>query len=304
MKTKVLAVVLAVATLYSCKKDPLRTPPANPAALQRNNTTSADSTDTSAVDSMKLPAYPATARSCNFLPVYGDTIIYPQPSSNGDDVLSPVNSPGAGQYFAWPAGMVIDRNTGAVDLTQSQTGMKYAIGFVPAGTTDTCLSQLTLGGASYVDSAYIVTGGGVKAVPYFNGNPFQTSNCVGSGPGSGCSFDVTGSAAALNVVVNNSSGEIDLQNTLQGSSNQAGVFGATPFNGQTVTVPIYYQIRQGSNNALQRIDVQLMYFDSKADMNMALLSTLSTRSSNLYDGGLISTSVMPRPPLIILVRKN
>ena len=304
MKTKALAALVSATILFSCKKDTALPPPANPAPQQHSNAVTTDTTGNSGADSTVLPAYPATARSCSFLPIYGDTIIFPQPSSNGDDVLKPVNDPGAGQYFAWPAGMVIDRNSGAIDLTQSQTGLKYAIGFVKAGTTDTCLTQLTLGGASYVDSAYLVTGGGVKALPYFNGSPFQTSNCVGSGPGSGCSFDVTGSAATLNVVVNNSSGEIDLQNTLLGSSSQTGVFGPTPFNGQTVTVPIYYQIRQGSNNALQHIDVQLMYFDTMADMNMALLTTLSTRSANLYSGGLISTSAMPRPPLIILVRRN
>lgn len=302
MKPKVPYILLLVAALYSCKKEPI-TPITTPVVEERNNANSTDTTENSASDTLGLPAYPSTARSCTFLPIYGDTIIYPQPSSNGDDVLMPVNNPGTGHYFAWPAGMVIDRNTGAIDLTQSQTGMKYAIGFVKAGTTDTCLIQLTLGGASYVDSIYVVSGGGVKAIPYFNGNPFQTSNCVGSGPGSGCSFDVTGSAAALRVVVNNSSGEIDLQNTLQGSGG-IGVFGATPVNGQTVTAPIYYQIMQGSYNALQHIDVQLMYFDSKADMTASLLTTLSTRSLNLYEGGLISTSAMPRPPLIILVRRN
>lgn len=302
MKSRILSMLLIAGALYSCKKDPV-TPLAIP-VIQQHHHVAPDSTHAQGSDTTALPAYPSNANVCLLLPIYGDTIIYPQPGSNADDILMPVNDPGAGHYFAWPAGMVIDRNSGAIDLTQSQTGMKYAIGFVKAGTTDTCLTQLALGGASYEDSIYVVTGGGVKAMPYFNGNPFQTSNCVGSGPGSGCSFDVTGSAAALNVVVSNSSGAIDLQNTLLGGSGQTGVFGASPFNGQTVTVPIYYQIRQGSNNALQHIDVQLMYFDSKADMNMALLSTLSTRSANLYSGGLISTSAMPRPPLIILVRKN
>jgi hypothetical protein len=304
MKTKPLAVLLAAVIVCSCKKEPVLPASTNPVTQQPNTGPTIDTATNAGADTAALPVFPSTAPTCNLLPIYGDTLLYPQPSGNGDDMLSPVNNPGAGRFFAWPAGIVIDRNTGAIDLTRSQTGMRYAIGFVRAGTNDTCLSYLTLGGASYVDSIYVVTGGGVKAMPYFNGNPFQTANCVGSGPGSGCAFDVTGSAAALNVVINNSSGEIELQNTLDGSSNQTGVFGPNPFNGQTVTVPIWYQLRQGSNNAMQSIEVQMMYFDSKADMNLALLSTLSTRSANLYDGALISTSQMPRPPLIILVRKN
>lgn len=304
MKTKALAAFLAATILYACKKEPEVPTPTSFTSRQRNTNTIADSTNNSPGDTDVLPPFPSHASSCGLLPIFGDTLIYPQPTANGNDVLAPVNNPGAGKYFAWPAGMVIDQNSGVIDLTQSQTGMKYAIGFVKAGTTDTCLSSLTLGGASYVDSVYLVNSGGVTALPYFDGKPFQTSNCVGSGQGSGCSFDATGSAAALHVVINNGSGEIALQSSLDGSGGQTGVFGPTPFNGQTVTVPIYYQIRQGSNNALQRIDVELMYFDSKADLNMALLTTLSTRSANLYNGGLISTSLAPRPPLIILVRKN
>ena len=62
-------------------------------------------------------------------PIYGDTIVFDQPV-NGDYIVKPVNPPGAGKYFAWPVGMSLDQNTGAIDLTQSQTGMKYMIGFV------------------------------------------------------------------------------------------------------------------------------------------------------------------------------
>jgi len=47
------------------------------------------------------------------------------------------------------------------------------------------------------------------------------------------------------VYVSNSSGEIDLQKTLDGQSNKAGVFGTNPVDGQTVTATIYYQIKQG-----------------------------------------------------------
>ena len=80
-------------------------------------------------------------------PIYGDSIIYPQPTSGSDYIFRPVNNPGTGKYFSWPIGMVIDSVSGAIDVTKSQTGQRYDIGFIKSGTTDTCLSQLIIGGA-------------------------------------------------------------------------------------------------------------------------------------------------------------
>jgi hypothetical protein len=311
MKTcSLVALILAIA-IYSCEKAvpvSLHTQSAGPTQK------AADTTTTTSPDSTVIPPYPqqtANANSagtiapgCPVLSIYGDSLIYPQPTSGPDDILLPVNNPGAGKYYAWPAGMSIDHNTGAIDLTQSQTGLKYAIGFVPAGTTDTCLSTIILGGASYYDSVYVVTSGGVKAVPYFDANPPGGNICNGSGPGSGCAFDVTGAAAAQNVAVNNSSGEIDLQKTLNGNGAAGGVFGVNPVDGYSVIAPLYYQLRQGSNNAMQHIDIQFIYYGSKASISSALLTSLGTKLNNLLNGFLISTSANPRPPIIVITRRN
>jgi hypothetical protein len=260
-----------------------------------------------AVDTAVRPPFPQTAPSavnaCPALPIYGDSLVYMQPAAGQDAILTPLNNPGTGKYYAWPTGMAIDNTTGVIDLSKSQTGMKYVIGFVPAGTTDTCLSTLIVGGASYYDSVYVASSGGVKAVPYFNANPAGGSNCDGQGNGSGCSFDVTGSAEAASVFVNNSSGEIDLQKTLDGQSNQAGVFGANPVDGQTVTATIYYQIKQGSNNAMEHIDVQFMYYSSASSIPASLMNSLNTKLNNALSGTLISTSANPRPPLVIITRR-
>ena len=242
------------------------------------------------------------SNACPALPIYGDSVVYIQPTSGQDATLTPVNNPGTGQYFSWPAGMVINRNTGAIDLTQSETGMRYVIGFVPAGTTDTCLSTLIIGGASYYDSVYTETNGSVKAVPYFDADPALGSNCGGQGDGSGCKFDVTGSAQSAGVFVNNSSGEIDLQKTLNGQGNKGGVFGSNPTDGQTATVTFYYQLKHGSNNALEHIDVQFMYYSSASSIPAGLMNSLTSKLNNALNGLLISNSTNPRPPLIIIVR--
>lgn len=223
--------------------------------------------------------------------------------AGGDDILLPVNNPGPGRYFAWPAGLVIDHTRGAIDLTTSQTGLRYAIGYVASGSTDTCLSTLILGGAAYYDSLYIVADGGTRAVPYFDADPAAGNYCGNSnGTGNGCKFDITGSAAAQNVAVNISSGEIDLQKTLDGSAATGGVFGSNPVDGQTVNTSIFYELKKGSNNAVQLIQVQLVYYSSLSVVPVSLQLTVNTRLNNVLNGFMISTSSNPRPPLIIIVR--
>ncbi|HEY4109608.1 hypothetical protein [Puia sp.] len=245
------------------------------------------------------PAAPA-APSCPVLPIYGDSITFPQPSGS-DYIVHPVNDPGPGKYFSWPIGMVLDQNTGAINLTQSQTGMRYIMGFVKAGATDTCLSELIIGGAAYYDSVYVFENGATEAAPYFEANPYLPSVCANGG----CTFDVTGSAAAQKVIVNRTTGVIDLQKTLNGSLlSLGGAFGLLPVNGQTITTTITYRINYGSNNALQQIQVQLQYYDKRSLISGGLLGGIVNALDNVLAGHVISTTANPRPPLVIMVRKN
>jgi len=248
------------------------------------------------------PGVPASsaAPSCPALPIYGDTLIFQQPAA-GDYIVHPVNNPGPGKYFAWPVGMVLDQNSGAINITQSQTGMRYILGFVKSGTTDTCLQQLIIGGAAYYDSVYVFENGATTAPPYFEANPYLPSVCANGG----CTFDVTGSAAAQKVIVDKSTGVIDLQKTLNGTLlGLGGAFGLVPVDGATVTTTIYYKINYGSNNALQNIQVQLQYYNKKSLISGALLGGIVNALDNVLAGHVISTSASPRPPLVIMTRFN
>jgi hypothetical protein len=248
---------------------------------------------------------PPPQPSCPSLPIYGDTIIYPQPTNGSDYVVNPVNNPGSGKYLSWPVGMVLDSTTGAIDLTASETGMKYIIGFVASGTTDTCRTYLTIGGAAYSDSVHVLSLGETTAVPYFEANPTDLNLCQTS---NACHFDVTGSAAKMKVIVNKSTGVIDLQKTLNGTGLLGilgGAFGILPVNGQSVTTDIYYKIGDDpSNNALQKISVQLVYYDNTSLINGGLLGLVVTKLDNLVSGNPISTTSNPRPPLVVIVRHN
>jgi hypothetical protein len=248
---------------------------------------------------------PQQQASCPSLPIYGDTIIYPQPTNGSDYFVHPVNNPGAGKYLSWPVGMVLDSTSGTIDVTASETGMKYIIGFVASGTTDTCRSYLTIGGAAYTDSVHVLSLGQTTAAPYFEGNPTDLNLCQTS---NACQFDVTGSAARMKVIVNKSTGVIDLQKTLNGTGLLGllgGAFGILPVNGQSITTEIYYKIgNDPSHNALQKISVQFVYYDKTSLINGGLLGFLITKLDNLTSGNPISTTSNPRPPLVVIVRHN
>jgi hypothetical protein len=254
-----------------------------------------------ATNSTQPVPYPQNGiTSCSYGPDYGDTLVYVQPSIGQDYIINPVNNPGIGKYYSWPDGLVIDSLTGAINLTQSEKGERYAIGFVKSGTTDTCLSKLIVAGASYMDSVYVFANNEKKAAPFFNANPAMPTICNGSGvSGPGCAFDVNGTAASQKVIVDNKTGVIDLEKTLNG-----GAFGLLPLNGQTVTTTIYYQLNDGSNNALQHIQVQLMYYDKKSNIGAGLLNNVLMKLNNILTGNLIETAGNPRPPLIIITRFN
>jgi hypothetical protein len=236
--------------------------------------------------------YPETGvRGCSYSPNYGDTLIYPQPTIGPDYIVYPINNPGAGRYFSWPQGMVIDSVTGAINVTKSETGEKFDIGFVKTGSTDTCLSTVILGGASYMDSVYTLANNETKAYPYFNANPSVVTVPSGS------QFDITKDAYNKKINVNKGSGMIDLNNTLNG-----GAFGAMPFNGQTIETTMYYNLNDLSNKAMQQITVQLMYYEKRSQISAAVLNDILLKRNNILAGNPILKAGNPRPPLIIITR--
>jgi hypothetical protein len=256
-------------------------------------------TDSQAVQSVPYPQSPVTG--CSYAPDYGDSIIYPQPTNGPDYVVSPVNNPGTGKYFSWPGGMVIDSLSGAINVTKSQTGQRYDIGFVKTGSTDTCLKSLIIAGAAYMDSVYVLANNEKLALPYFNANPNLVSVCAGNGPG--CQF----ASNNAKVIVDPLTGVIDLQQTLNGTGgllNLGGAFGLLPLDGAQATTTIYYRLNDPSNNALQHIDVTFMYYTYKSQIGQGLLTNLLTKLTNVLTGNLISKSANPRPPVIIITRYN
>jgi hypothetical protein len=254
---------------------------------------------TLAVPAVPVVPYPVgPVQECSFAPDYGDSIVYTQPPTNGDYYAYVQNNQGIqGTYLSWPGGLNLNPNTGAIDLTQSETGLRYSVAFVKSGTTDTCISQLIVAGAAYMDSVYVLTVNDT-AKPYFNANPNWPSPCQ-TNQGKGCQFDYNDYAKNQGIVIDQHTGFIDLQKTMKKS-----LFGLLPINGTTVNTTIYYWLNDASNYADQKIQLQLVFYNHKSDIPAGLLSSITNNLINTLDNLLLSKGPSPRPPLIIIVRDN
>jgi len=280
--------LLSIFLATACKKS-LNNSSSNSGLYQHDSIVTAVNTTTH--------PYPITpVQECIYTANYGDSIVYPQPASgkSGNYYIYPQNTNGLkGTYFSWPAGLILDSNTGAINLTLSQTGERYDIGFIQYGTNDTCISQLIVAGTAYMDSVYVLSQSNISSPPYFNANLSAPSPCQNS---LGCQFDYNNYARYQGVTINKQTGFIDLQKTVQTA------FGIIPFNGATRNITIYYKLDDNSNDASQQIPVQLIYYNRKADIPPATLAIINSRTNSALKNQLLSKGPSPRPPMIVIVR--
>jgi hypothetical protein len=295
-----LILIMTICIAVACKKSVDQ-----PLLENNNNTTSpagniphiADTTLSTPIQPV-VPYPEAPASGCNFAPDYGDSVVFSQPAS-GDYYVYPQNNQGvAGTYLSWPAGLNLNSKTGAIDLSKSETGQRYAMAFVRNGTTDTCMSQLIVAGAAYMDSVYVLSLSDSTAKPYFNANPYGAAPCQGN-QGQGCQFDYNNYAHNQGIEVDQKTGFIDLKKSMSNS-----LFGLLPLNGATVNTTIYYKLNDNSNFAPQQIQLKLVYYNHKSDVPAATLLTMTDYLFNTLNDLLISKGPSARPPLIVIVRGN
>jgi hypothetical protein len=284
----VLIVSIVLLINFSCKKT------IEPADSDRTT----HQTDSTAVLTGDVPYPVKPVLDCNYAPNYGDSVLFSQPGSAGDVYVHPVNNQGIkGTYLSWPVGLDLDAQTGAIDVTRSESGQRFSIAFVHEGSADTCMSNLIVGGAAYMDSIYQLSQSSKTAVPYFNANPNTPNPCLNNS-GTGCRFDYNEVAERQGIEVDYKTGYIDLARTMLHYP-----FGFFPKNGATVLTTIQYQLDDNSNQAPQQIQIKLIYYNSRSDVPDNLISIIKNRV-----GGIINTQVTgdgpTKPPIIIITRNK
>jgi hypothetical protein len=226
---------------------------------------------------------------------YGDSILYMKPSA-GDYIVSPTKQR-PGTYTGFPEGIEIDETTGAINVTNSETGLRYRITHTaPDGTkTET---KVVLSGITFLDKFYNLSTGDSVAFPVYNSSVSRTLPLAGS------SFDEGNICNGAGCAVKTTDGTINLAQTVRN-----GVFGSTPRNDRRETFEIRYKINDASGKRENKLKVLLYWYDTMADVPADVWETLNSRTADgvfLRGNGAssvegISATAKPRPPCVIVI---
>jgi len=210
---------------------------------------------------------------------YGDSVFYLNNQSS-DYIIEPTQSR-TGEYIGFPEGIDIDANTGAINVSKSETGLRYRVTFYPDGSTDSFSTVIVISGINFLDGFYRLNTADSILRPVYNGNTGSSVPGVNSGTifdeGSGCN------SAGCNV--NTALGSINLAQTVRN-----GVFGAVPSNNDRHEFELDYRINDKSGKALNVMKVKLYYFDSMDDVTPEVFDIISSR-----DGAILNMSPKQNP---------
>ncbi|MBL7740040.1 MAG: hypothetical protein JNK14_12555 [Chitinophagaceae bacterium] len=222
---------------------------------------------------------------------YGDSIIYLKVQS-GDYIVKPTEHR-AGIYEGFPDGIEIDDVTGEINVSKSETGLRYRITHTaPDGTITT--AKVVLSGITFPDKYYHLSQNDSIAFPVYNADVSRILPVTGS------IFDEGNGANTGGCSVKTTNGQINLKETIRN-----GVFGSTPQNDVRKDFDIAYRLNDASGKAVNKIRVRLYYYERMSDVPADLLETLQDRADQ---GVFLRTTgtariAKPRPPCVIIVNQ-
>jgi hypothetical protein len=246
---------------------------------------------------------------------YGDSVYFLNPL--GIEVKVAPVSGGAGHYFGFPQGIDIDGNTGVINVSKSETGLRYQVYFIPDGSQDTVSTMITVSGINFLDGFYKLSSDDSIAHPLYNGLASQSI----PGVNNGSLFDEGANCNRQGCDVDVANGRINLAQTVRN-----GVFGAIPSNNDRHEFRLDYRINDKSGKAINTLNVKLYYFDTMGDVTPEVYDIISSRQgtilSDVLQGsifgesskittttrhttvtGLNLAAAKPRPPCIFIIAR-
>lgn len=269
---------------------------------------------------------------------YGDSLFYLRNNTSVYNI-QPVSRPSvAGKFKSFPVGLVLDSINGNINVSASETGVRYKIYYLNNNDIPVDSVRLVISGVDYRDSIFQINATPIlydTSFPIYNATPTLALPCSDDDDDDddmGCVFDETdldddgdddiNGVNQDKLLVDEKRGFIDVE-----ASFRAGIFGSqTPANGLSKDFTFYYRLKDLSNRALNKITVRVYHYRTRADIPQALLDTLNERKAistaasnrsvvnagrNLQEGpnqgggaydefvGFISKA--RRPPIIIIV---
>jgi hypothetical protein len=230
---------------------------------------------------------------------YADSIIYLKPSAS-DYIVNPVKT-APGIYTGFPEGIEINEITGAINVSKSETGLRYRITHTaPDGkVTET---KVVLSGITFKDHLYYLSNHDSIALPIYNADPNREL------PLNGSVFDEGNLANNGGCSVRTDNGKINLKETIRN-----GVFGFPPRNDAQETFEIRYRVNDASGKTENRLKVLLYWYNTVNDVPQYVWEILNDRTSQgvfLRQGTTTPTindipgaerAARPRPPCVIII---
>ena len=201
---------------------------------------------------------------------YGDSIFYLNNQSS-DYIVTPKQA-AQGEYSGFPQGIEIDSKTGAINISKSETGLRYRITFIPDGGTDSFNTMVVISGVNYLDGFYRLNTADSIARPVYN----ATINNSIPGINNGSIFDDGSSCNVAGCDVNVVNGTINLAQTVRN-----GIFGTVPSNDAHQQFQMKYRINDKSGETLNTIQIKIYYFDSINDVTQDVYDIISSRQGAL-----------------------
>lgn len=234
---------------------------------------------------------------------YSDSVFYVRSTSYQ---VAPTNNR-TGTYSAFPENLLIDPNTGNITVTitgkglESQTGLKYKIKFQETGTGFVDSTYITIAGINYLDRIYYLNQNDSIVSPLYNGS---FSNALPAG--------TYGISPDNRLAIDPATGKINLKECMR-----RGMFDLPAENGEWEEVSVEYKSADGSNQATNRIDIALYFYDRLNDVPVNVSELMRAHQSMVlgvsqtpipvtigpFDNDLPDNVAMnrPRPPCIIIV---
>lgn len=227
---------------------------------------------------------------------YGDSILYLKPG--GSNIVYPTTHRD-GVYTGFPEGIEIDEVTGAINVENSETGLRYRITHVST-KGDTTTTMVVLSGITFKDHFYYLNSGDSVALPIYNASETRTL------PLSGSTFDEGNVANGGGCSVRTDNGKINLAETIRN-----GVFGFPPRNDAQREFEIKYRVNDGSGKSLNKLKVLLYWYNTLADVPQYVWDILNERTAqgvflrnNILapgEGSITARPAKPRPPCVIII---
>jgi hypothetical protein len=249
----------------------------------------------------KKPVEPSQPGTASFR--YSDSVFYVRSTSYQ---VAPINNR-SGTYTAFPENLLIDPSTGNITVTitgkglESQTGLKYKIRFQETGTGFVDSTYITIAGINYLDRIYYLDQHDTIVSPLYNGS-LSTSLPAGT----------YGISPDNRLAIDPSTGKINLKECMR-----RGMFDLPAENGEWEEVTVEYKSADGSNQATNRIDIALYFYNRLTDVPVNVSELMRAHQTMVlgvnqspipvtigpFDNDLPDNVAMnrPRPPCIIII---